>query len=163
MKIKNNISSLFNIVLHRFVLLLDNSKKVHNLKRLGSAGLNLDIDANVFIWSHGKIHIGDNCSIRPFCVLYGGGGITMGDRVRIGADVKIITVSHDFTVDNFNEINIYKPVFIGNRVWIGAGATILPGVVIGNNVVIASNAVVTKNVPDNEIWAGVPAICIKKL
>ncbi len=162
MSISKIINSLFNKILYRIVRLLENSKKVHNLKRFGSVGLNFDLDANVFIWSHGKINIGNNCSIRQFAVLYGGGGITIGDRVRIGIDAKILSVTHDFSIDNFNEIDIYKPVVIGNRVWIGAGATILPGVIIGNNVIIATNAVITKNVPDDEIWAGVPAKCIKR-
>ena len=35
--------------------------------------------------------------------------------------------------------------------------------VIGDNCLIGAGAVVTKNVPDNEVWAGNPAKCVKKL
>ncbi|MCM1216038.1 MAG: hypothetical protein NC331_10760 [Lachnospiraceae bacterium] len=41
--------------------------------------------------------------------------------------------------------------------------TILPGVTIGNNVIIAAGAVVTKDVPDNCIAGGVPAVKIRDL
>ena len=41
--------------------------------------------------------------------------------------------------------------------------SVLAGVHIGNNVIVAANAVVTKDVPDNCIVAGVPAVVIKKV
>lgn len=40
---------------------------------------------------------------------------------------------------------------------IGANAIINYGVTIGKNCIIAAGAVVTKNVPDGEVWGGVPA------
>ncbi len=40
-------------------------------------------------------------------------------------------------------------------------ATILPGVSIGKGCVIAAGAVVISDVPDNEMWGGVPARFIK--
>lgn len=36
------------------------------------------------------------------------------------------------------------------------------GVVIGDNSIIGAGSIVTKNIPDNEVWAGVPAKFIKK-
>lgn len=54
-------------------------------------------------------------------------------------------------------------VMIGNDVWIGGNVTILPGVTIGNNVIIAAGAVVTKDIPDNCIVGGIPAVKIKDL
>ena len=34
---------------------------------------------------------------------------------------------------------------------------VLPGVSIGNNSVIGAGSVVTRDVPENEIWFGIPA------
>ena len=59
---------------------------------------------------------------------------------------------------NFREQGFKKiPISIGNNCWIGSGVIILKGVSIGNNCVIAAGAVVTKDIPDGEIWGGIPA------
>ena len=55
-----------------------------------------------------------------------------------------------------------EPVVIGDDVWIGTRVIILPGVKIGNGVIFADGAVVTKDVPENALVAGVPAM-VKKI
>jgi serine O-acetyltransferase len=47
---------------------------------------------------------------------------------------------------------------IGNNVDIGTGAKILGPITIGNNVLIGANAVVIRDVPDNSVAVGVPAV-----
>ena len=47
---------------------------------------------------------------------------------------------------------------IGDDVDIGAGAKVLGRIRIGNRVLIGANAVVTRDVPDDSIAVGVPAI-----
>jgi serine O-acetyltransferase len=47
---------------------------------------------------------------------------------------------------------------LGNRVDIGAGAKLLGNIRIGNNVAIGANAVVVRDVPDDHIAVGVPAV-----
>ena len=46
---------------------------------------------------------------------------------------------------------------IGNNVTIYAGAVIVGNIKIGDNVVIGANSFVNKDIPDNEVWAGIPA------
>ncbi|GAB5442272.1 MAG: hypothetical protein Fues2KO_26210 [Fuerstiella sp.] len=41
--------------------------------------------------------------------------------------------------------------------WLGAGVTVTAGVSIGDGAVVGAGAVVTHNVPEYEIWAGIPA------
>jgi len=50
---------------------------------------------------------------------------------------------------------------LGDNVSVGAGAVIIGPVRIGDNCVVGANAVVTRDVPDNQIAAGVPARVIK--
>lgn len=58
--------------------------------------------------------------------------------------------------DNMHKVN-GADVIIDDHVWIASRVTILPGVHIGRGAVIAAGAVVSKDVPELEIWGGVPA------
>jgi serine O-acetyltransferase len=53
-----------------------------------------------------------------------------------------------------------KSPIIGDNVTISCGAKILGGIKVGNNSIVGANAVVVKDVPENAIVAGVPAIII---
>lgn len=44
-----------------------------------------------------------------------------------------------------------------NNVFIGSGTRILYNTRIGNNVIIGSDSLVNKDLPDNSVYAGVPA------
>ena len=46
---------------------------------------------------------------------------------------------------------------IGDNVKICAGAIVVGKINIGSNVLIGAGSVVTTDIPDNEVWAGVPA------
>ena len=50
---------------------------------------------------------------------------------------------------------------IGDDVYFGPGCKVIGKIRIGNNVTIAPNSVVIKDVPDNCIVSGVPAVIIK--
>ena len=52
--------------------------------------------------------------------------------------------------------------WLKNNVDVGPNSVIIGGVVIGNNVTIGAGSVVTKDVPDNCVVAGNPAIIIKE-
>ena len=54
-------------------------------------------------------------------------------------------------------------VYIGDNVFIGAHTIITKPVRIGNNCIIGAGSIVTQDIPDNEVWAGNPARCIKKI
>lgn len=55
-----------------------------------------------------------------------------------------------------------KLPIIGNNVRIASGAIVIGGINIGDNVVIAAGCVVVKDVPDNCLVVGNPAIIKKK-
>lgn len=105
-----------------------------------------------------KIYIGNNVHLNRNCFIDGRGKCFIGSNVSISHNVMILTSSHDTQSTNFEEIR--KPVTIKDNVWIGARATILPGVKIGEGAVIAAGAIVAKDVPDFQIYGGVPAVKI---
>lgn len=93
--------------------------------------------------------------------------IKIGNHVRITTGCKFIT--HDGGVwvlrklYKNEEIDLFGKIEIGDNVHIGMNTIIMPGVTIGNNVVIGCGAIVTKNIPDNEVWCGIPAKRIKSI
>jgi len=88
---------------------------------------------------------------------YGGLGIVLHPRVKIG---KNVLIGQQVTIGGKSKI--YDVPVLGDNIFIGTGAKILGNLVIGNNVVIGANAVVVKSVPDNCMVAGVPAKIIKE-
>ena len=109
----------------------------------------------------GNIRIGSNVSVNYYSILYGHGGLTIGDDVRIAAHVVIIPANHGIAEE---ELVRRQPltkhgVTIGRDVWIGTGARILDGVTIPDGCVIAAGAVVTSSLglEPKGIYGGVPA------
>lgn len=126
-----------------------------------SIGSRCEIHSYARIMTYGgNISIGDFCSINPFTILYGHGGLEIGSMVRMAGHVMIVPGNHGMDnteVPIMQQLVRYEKVVIGDNVWIGAGAKILGGVTIQAGAVVAAGAVVTKDVPMNAIVGGVPA------
>lgn len=109
----------------------------------------------------GRISIGTHSQIDQFCVLYGQGGLTIGEHCAIASGVKIYTQTNQYRSAPekliLDQPVVYAPVRIGRDVWIGANAVVLPGVSIGDHAVVGAGAVVRRDVGEGEIVAGVPA------
>lgn len=113
----------------------------------------IHIGANFFKPSN--ITIGKDTIVGDHCFLDGRAPLTIGDHVDIASQVLIYNDEHDINSPTFG--NSFGKVEIGDYVFIGPRAIILPGVKIGKGAVVAAGAVVTKDIPDLEIWGGVPA------
>ena len=109
----------------------------------------------------GFIHIGNDVEIGPYSVLWGGGGLTIGNNVHLGAHVHITTqqgrridvlasIREPFIVD-------VAPVVIEDDALIYSGAIITPGVRIGRGAAVAAGAVVLEDVAPGELVGGIPA------
>jgi len=90
--------------------------------------------------------------------------ISIGDYTQIGPYCQINDQGHGTSRMDLimNQEASIEPVVIGRDCWIGAGVRILQGVTIGNGAVVGASSVVTKDIPNYEIWAGVPARRIKE-
>ncbi|MDP2671608.1 MAG: acyltransferase [bacterium] len=134
-------------------------------KLLKKMGRPVSIGTAVFIMEPEEIEIGNNVSIHEFCVISGFGGVKIGNDVSIATGTKIFSSTHPF---DDKEVKIREgvlqklPVEIGDNVWVGANVVITPGVKVGSGVVIGAGAVVTKDLEKNGVYAGVPALLIKK-
>jgi acetyltransferase-like isoleucine patch superfamily enzyme len=110
----------------------------------------------------GAIEVGAHTWIGQYNNLRAGGGsITIGRHCLISQFCTLVASNHG--TERLAPIQGQSPdpgrrdVQLGDDVWLGAGVVVTPGVTIGNGAVIGANAVVTYDVPDYEIWAGVPA------
>ncbi len=85
--------------------------------------------------------------------------ITIGDGVVVGGDATI----NGHLVES-GEI-VLAPVVIGDGALIGGGSIVQPGCRIGKGSVVATRAVLPKwtEVPEGEVWGGIPASFIKRV
>jgi len=112
------------------------------------------------------ICIGNNVGISPNVEIDCSAALTIGDYVWISQNVQIFSHTHPIKgniVKERQRVEISKPKYIGRDAWIGANSIILPNVTyIGDNAIIGAGSVVTKNIENNMIVAGNPAVTIGK-
>jgi maltose O-acetyltransferase len=135
------------------------------MRRLG-----FDISAESCVWAGANfrsknVQIGSNVFINVGFFFDGYDRLSIGNNVRIGQYVKVITATHDIGPPSQRGLVevIGKPVEIGDGCWIGAGATIMPGVTLGPGCVVAVNAVVMESTEPNGLYVGNPARLAREL
>lgn len=90
--------------------------------------------------------------------------VRIGDRVRIGQDVLLLTNDHDIgETQQRCGVLVARPIHIGDGAWLASRCIVLPGVSIGAGAVVAAGAVVTRDVPPDTLVAGVPARVVRSL
>lgn len=113
----------------------------------------------------GFIRLGRRCSVNPYSVLYGHGGLVIGDHVRIAAHCVIVPANHGIALDGgliADQPLSKRGIRIGNDVWLGAGVRVLDGSVIGDGCVVAAGAVVRGTLEPYGVYAGVPIRLIRR-
>ena len=85
-------------------------------------------------------------------------GLEIGSNCSISSGTKFYTLSHNLK-DGKRQTS-GKKIIVEDDVTIFSNAVILPGVCLGKNSAIANSAVVSKDVVENTLVAGNPAIVI---
>ncbi len=128
-----------------------------------SIGNNVRIDDYVLmtgaIWLRSHIHI------SSFCSLGGRAGIVMENFSGLSAGVRIFSASDDYSGDFMTNPTVPEEytnvqegvVHLREHAIVGANSVILPGIEIGKGAAVGAISLITKNVPEFEIWAGIPA------
>lgn len=86
--------------------------------------------------------------VHPFCIVIGAKA-TIGKRCKIYNGV---------TIGNRKGEHSDGMAVVGDDVFIGTGAKLLGEIHIGNRARIGANSVVLKDVPDDSVAIGVPAV-----
>jgi sugar O-acyltransferase (sialic acid O-acetyltransferase NeuD family) len=112
----------------------------------------------------GKIEtvIGNQVNIMSGAVITSQCHILDGALINLNA-----TIGHNSIIEQYAEIcpgvNISGNCIVKEGAFIGTGANILPGIIVGKGAVVAAGSVVTKNVIENTMVAGNPAIFKKEV
>ena len=112
----------------------------------------------------GDVEIGDHTWIGPFCLLDGGGGLTIGRFCSVSTGCQLL--SHDtvkWALSGGKLPYDYESTQIGDCCFLGAHAIVTKGVTVGNHCLIAAGAVVIEDVNDYAIVGGVPARAIGRV
>jgi acetyltransferase-like isoleucine patch superfamily enzyme len=184
--LKDSIGFLLNwIVFKRYVVQYEADCKIKGLVWVdnkgvikigkgfrGNSGENYnpiggDTKLRLIALENARITIGDFCSISNSTII-ARENVMIGNHVFIGGGCKIW--DNDFHSLHASERESAKdpgintlPIHIGNHVFIGGSSIILKGVNIGDYSIVGAGSVVRRSIPPYEIWAGNPAVFVKKI
>lgn len=108
------------------------------------------------------------CEISPYAKIGSGFRIYHSTGIVIGCDCEIgdnCEIFQNVTLGENSNKRIdgrRRMPHLGNNVSVYAGACIIGPVCIGDNVEIGANSVVTKDIEENSVAAGAPAVIIRK-
>jgi UDP-2-acetamido-3-amino-2,3-dideoxy-glucuronate N-acetyltransferase len=120
------------------------------------------IAGRVCITGHSTVTIGKDVYIGHKAMLDCWDKIVIEDRVQVSPNVVILTHDSSYHYVTGEEVRTCTTV-LREKSYVGAGAILLPGVEVGRCAIVGAGSVVTKNVPDNTLVAGNPAIVRKYL
>ncbi len=135
--------------------------KIALLRMFGAQiGVGVVMKPGVNIKSPWLLKIGDHSWIGENVWLDNLVPITIGNHVCVSQDAYFCTGNHDWSDAAFS----YKlgEIHVEDGAWICARATLLPGVRVQSHAIVAGGAVLTKNALPYTIYAGNPAVEVRK-
>jgi acetyltransferase-like isoleucine patch superfamily enzyme len=101
-----------------------------------------------------NLSVGDDVTIHRHVLIDDRGEVIIGNNVSISDYANIYSHAHD--VEDINDVSLGRTV-IGDNVRITYHSTVFSDVKIGHDAMLGSHGVANKNIPDYEIFGGVPA------
>mgnify|MGYP002620983515 CR=1 FL=1 len=131
---------------------------------LGGLGSGSQIRAPLQVDYGFNLTLGENCFVNFGLVALDVAAIRIGNDVRIGPNVQLLTPIHPLDpAVRRSGLECGKSIHIHDNVWLGGGVIVLPGVTIGAHAVVGAGAVVTRDVPAHTLVVGNPARVIRTL
>jgi putative colanic acid biosynthesis acetyltransferase WcaF len=145
----------------RSSLLPFSSLRVHVLRLFGATlGKGLVIKPGVRIKHPWMLTAGDHCWIGEDCWIDNLAPVTLGRNVCISQGAYLCTGNHDWSDPAFGLI--VRPITLADGAWAGARSVLCPGAKLGEGAVAAAGSVVQGIIPDWQIWAGNPAVFVRR-
>lgn len=135
--------------------------KIAMLRLFGAKiGKGLVIKNEVRIKSPWNLVVGDDCWLGEGCWIDNLDKVVIGSNVCISQGALLLTGNHDYTISSMPYRN--APISIEDGAWIGAKTTVCPGVTVHRNAILTVGSVVTKDMEENGIYQGNPAVKIRE-
>lgn len=87
--------------------------------------------------------------------------VTIGKNCCISQGAMLLCGNHDYTKESF-DLKIDQ-IVLKDGAWVGAKSIVCPGVTMGQESVLTAGSVATKNLIENTIYQGNPAVEKKKI
>lgn len=118
-----------------------------------------------FYCDHGNgIILGERTFFNFGCTILDEAFVRIGDNVKVGPNCQFYTPQHPIDyIERREPKEAAYPIVVGDDTWLGGGVVICPGVTIGNRCIVAAGSVVVRDIPDDCLVAGNPAVVKKDL
>jgi maltose O-acetyltransferase len=111
-----------------------------------------------------QIHVGARVFASFGLVCLDVARVTIGDDVRIGPGVQLLTPTHPLEPGPRRDgWESGAPITVEDNVWLGGAVVVCPGVTIGRDTVVGAGSVVTRDLPPGVLAVGNPARVVQAL
>lgn len=125
-----------------------------------SVGRGVKVRPTAIVTYPWKVAIGDHSWIGDRAELYSLGRIEIGAHCVVSQRSYLCTGSHDMADPAFSLV--VKPVRLEDGAWVASDVFVHAGVTIGTMAVVAARSTVVRDIPAEEVHAGMPARFLKR-
>ncbi len=104
--------------------------------------------------------MGANSCLGDGVIVYCLGKISIGDRVSISQYAHLCAGTNDYSKDEMPLVR--PPITISDDVWLAADSFVGPNVTVGEGAILGARGVAIRDLDAQTVYAGNPAIIIKK-
>ncbi len=131
------------------------------LRRFGATlGLNCKFYPGSRIWAPWNLTCADMVAVADDVEIYNPAPLRLGSHTNLSQGAYLCGATHDYDDPAFPLLAYAMEV--GANAWICARASVAPGVSVGEGAVLGLGSVATRDLAPWTIYAGVPAVKLKK-
>jgi maltose O-acetyltransferase len=128
-----------------------------------NCGKNFQVSSGARIYGLGKLDVGDNVFIATNVVINTGGVIILESNVMIGIGSVLVAGDHTIKNDSYRYGERQEAdINVGRGSWIAANCTVVKGAIVPPSSVVAANSIYKGVHSISGVYAGVPAVLVKK-
>jgi putative colanic acid biosynthesis acetyltransferase WcaF len=107
-----------------------------------------------------RLEVGDHSWVGEDVWIDNLASVRIGSHACVSQGAYLCTGSHDWSSPSFDLI--VKPITVGDNAWVAAKSTVGPGVTVGEGAVLGLGSTTSKDLEPWSIYAGSPAVFVKR-